>query len=765
MTGRVERDAVSAGDGTRPRRSGNLLRRYTLYLGSLLSMAVFISAGIGAYFAYRDSRALVDELQRERAGAAAARIEQFIRTVELQLKGAAVSGRSDATLDLEARHLELLRLLRIAPSISEAAALDAAGVEHVRVSRLARDVVGSGIDRSTEPAVVSVRSTRQTGYGGISFRHQSEPHLAMAVAGQRPGDGLVVASINLKFASDVVAAIPIGHSGTAYVVDGRGGLIVHADSGLALRMTNLAHWPQVRAALMQAKASTRSAPTVIAGVDGGPRIIAAYAPIEPLGWQVIVEQPLSEAFAPLLESVTRTAVLLLVGIVLAMAVSLALARRMAAPIRMLELGAQRIGEGHLEDRVEVRTGDELEALADQFNRMAARLRESYLGLENKVEARTRQLAEANRAKARFLAAASHDLRQPVHALGLFVAQLQACEDEGARTRLIGKVAACSAAVSDLIEALLDISKLDAGVVAPQPTAFALQPLFDRIEHAFSPAAQGKGLRLRVRTTALWARTDPMLLERILLNLCANAIRYTAQGGAILAARVRGERVRIEVWDTGVGIGADQQRHIFEEFYQVAGSSDEQGNGLGLGLAIVERLASLLGLPLRVRSVPGRGSVFAIDVPPADAVQDSETALSQWLAPARFEGLSVLLIDDDPAAREAIEGLLVQWGCIVRCAACAVDAWPLVAPAAPPQLIICDYHLGGSELGTAVVRRLRESAHHAIPAVILSADASSELRQATTAAGLHLLHKPLNVARLRALMLHIAARRQPDAQAR
>jgi signal transduction histidine kinase/CheY-like chemotaxis protein len=741
------------------RHRGSLFRRYTLYLALLVSLAVLVSGGLGAWFAYRDARTLVDELQREKARAAAARIEQFIRTAELQMKGAVVSGRAGGSADAEARQIELLRLLRIAPSISDAASLDAAGKEQVRVSRLERDRVGSGIDRSSEPAVSAARAGRSVGYGGIGFRHQSEPHLALAVSGNRPDDGLVTADVNLKFASEVVAGIKSGRSGTAYVVDERGGLIVHADSGLALRMSNLAHLPQVRAAMSKADVSALTQPTTVAGVDGGPRTIAAHATIEPLGWHVIVEQPLSVAFAPLLEAVIRTAALLVLGVVLAVVASLVLARRMTAPIRRLELGAQRIGDGHLNDRVEVHTGDELEALADQFNRMAATLDESYAGLERKVQARTLQLAEANHAKARFLAAASHDLRQPVHALGLFVAQLQASDDETARARLIGKVAACSAAVSDLIEALLDISKLDAGVVAAQPTAFALQPLFERIEQAYSPTAQHKGLRLRVRPTALWVRTDPMLVERILLNLCANAIRYTAQGGAILSARLRGKLVCIEVWDTGIGIAAEHQRHIFEEFYQVAGSSDEQGKGLGLGLAIVERLAGLLDLPLRVRSTQGRGSVFGIDVPLAHAAQESVSALSQLLVPARFEGLSVLLIDDDAAAREAVEGLLVQWGCVVACAVNAAGALRVVSDAPAPHLVICDYHLGNDELGTVVIEQIRTLSGRSIPAVILSADATNELQQATTAAGLHLLHKPLNAARLRALLMHVAGERQ------
>ena len=186
---------TSTGPG-RPR--GSLFRRYTLHLALLLSLSLLVSGCIGAWFAYRDARALVDELQREKARSAAARIGQFIQAVELQLRGAVVSGRAGGPLDLEARHIELLRLLRIAPAISDAASLDETGHERVRVSRLARDVVGSSIDRSTDPLLIAAREGR-TGYGGISFRRQSEPHLAIAVSGTRPDDGAIVADINLKF--------------------------------------------------------------------------------------------------------------------------------------------------------------------------------------------------------------------------------------------------------------------------------------------------------------------------------------------------------------------------------------------------------------------------------------------------------------------------------------------------------------------------------------------------------------------------------------
>jgi signal transduction histidine kinase/CheY-like chemotaxis protein len=737
-------------DGSR----GNLYRRYTRYLALLLGLALLSSGGIGAYFSYQDTRALVDELQREKARAAAARIGLFIQMVRLQVLGASISGHAGGRPDSEARHVELVRLLRIAPSINEAAWVDAGGRERARVSRLARDSVDSGIDRSGDPAVLAAREGKPW-FGEMRFRRQSEPSLDLAVAGNRRDDGVVIAELNLKFVSDVVAGIRAGEGGRAYIVDGEGRLIVHADASKALRMASLADQPQVAAALVPPASPSKTRSTVIARADDGTWSIAANAPVDPPGWHVIVEQPIREAFAPMLESLARTAVLLLASLVLAAAVSRIVARRITAPIRMLELGAKRIGEGHLEEQVDVRTGDELEALAGQFNRMAQKLRESHAGLEQKVDERTRQLEEANRAKSRFLAAASHDLRQPVHALGLFIAQLEAAQDEAARARLIGKVAASSAAVSELIEALLDISRLDAGTVAAQPTEFPLQPLFDRIEHTLALAARAKGLRLRMRSTRLRVRTDPLLLERILLNLCANAVRYTTLGGAAITARVRKSAVRIEVWDTGIGIGPEQQAHIFEEFYQAPGAADPEPKGLGLGLAIVARLATLLELPIGVRSVPDRGSVFSVEVPLAHAARGSAPALPSLLGAARFDGLPVLLIDDDSSARDATEGLLAQWGCQVRSASCGADALRLVPGVAPPRLIICDYHLADDESGTEVIRLLRSLAGHDIPAVILSADATRELRDAAAAAGLHLLHKPLNAARLRALLLHVA----------
>lgn len=740
--------------GTSPK--GSLFRRYAAYMAGLLSLSLLVSGGISIYFGYHDTRALVDELQREKARTAAAQIAQVVDVIELQMRSATLFGHTRATADGDPHYIELLKLLKIAPAVSDAAWLDITGHENVRVSRFDRDVMGGNIDRSAHPGFLTAQ-TGKTWYGDVEFRRQTEPHLTMAVPGNRREDGIVFATINLRFVSDAIAAIRIGRSGHAYVVDAGGRLISHPDARQVLRMTNLSELPQVHTALASRIASDNAQPTVIANDQDGRRTLTAYARIEKLGWYVLVEQSVSEAFAPLYGSLVRAALLLLAGIAVAIASSLVLARRMTAPIKTLGTGAQRIGEGHLDEHVVVRTGDELQALADQFNRMAGKLHESYSGLERKIEERTHQLENANRDKARFLAAASHDLRQPVHALGLFVAQLRDTRDSNDREHLIDKVAASITAVSDLIEALLDISKLDAGIVATQPGAFALQPLFDRVEQTFSPAARDKGLRLRIRPTQLCVHTDPVLLERILLNLCANAIRYTGQGGAIVTARPRKKHVRIEVWDTGIGIAPEQTRRIFEEFYQVGQAPDNGSRGLGLGLAIVDRLARLLGLQVSVRSVQGHGSVFAIDVQRADDVECAHTDPAGPVMTLRFDAMPVLLIDDDPIARDATEGLITQWGCEVFSAARGEDAMQhLCTTRWLPRLIICDYRLGTEELGTAVVRKIRAYVASDIPAVIISADAGAILREDAAATGAYLMHKPLNPARLRAFLLHVAS---------
>jgi signal transduction histidine kinase/CheY-like chemotaxis protein len=752
-------DDARAATGLRSR----LFRKYAVYLAGLLSFALLASGVAGLYFSYRDTRALVDELSREKARAAATRIEQFVRTVESQLRGVLPLpfGRGTEAPDEEQQYLELLKLLRLAPAVADAAWIDAAGRERVRVSRVTRDVVASNIDRSGDPGY-GAATAGKAWYGTVHFRRETEPYLTTAVAGSQREAGVIIADINLKFVWDVVSAIRSGKAGHAYVVDARGRLISHPDISMVLRMSDLSALQQVRAALAQPERNGAPPETIIARDESGLLTLTAHAPVEALGWSVLVEQPLAEAFAPLYGSAARSALVLVLGIALAVAASLVLARRMVAPIRILEAGAKRVGEGRLDEPVVVDTGDELQGLAEQFNRMAGQLQDSYVGLEQKIEERTRQLEQANNAKSRFLAAASHDLRQPVHALGLFIAQLEETRDPPGQQRLIEKIAASSAAVSELLEALLDISKLDAGAVEPQTAEFALQSVLDRLEHSFALAAQAKGLRLRVRPTRLRVATDPVLLERILLNLAANAVRYTRTGGVLIGVRRRGGRAAIEVWDTGMGIAREEQGRIFEEFYRLPGGGDDSAKGLGLGLAIVDRLARLLDLPVAVASEAGRGSKFAVSAPLALGAAAEAPAPSPAAEPLRLEGMPVLVIDDDDAAREAVRGLLAQWGCRVLAASSGREADTMFVNGEPlPAVIICDYRLGDTELGTEVIQRIRARLGADVPAVVVSGDVTATLREDAAAAGMHLLHKPLRAAKLRALLHHVFSSPRPE----
>jgi signal transduction histidine kinase/CheY-like chemotaxis protein len=566
-----------------------------------------------------------------------------------------------------------------------------------------------------------------------------------------------VVEVNLKFVWDLVSCIRIGATGYAYVVDRSGRLLSHPDIGLVLRQTDFSGLPQVRAGLADAPESGGGSPDPGIGRDpqGNP-VLAASAPIPELGWVVIVEQPLAEAYAALYAAVGRTAVLLLGALALAVLASLALARRVIRPIRALRDGAARIGAGDLDHRLEVRTGDELQTLAEEFNRMAARLADSYRGLELKVAERTLDLERANQARARLLRAASHDLRQPLHALGLFVAQFDARAHDPETRHIAAQAGAAVTALQELLDSILDISRLDAGAISPKVADFAVATLFARITGAFAPSATEKGLRLRVVPSRLYVRSDPVLLERILLNLVANALRYTLRGGILIGCRRHAERVRIEVWDTGIGIAPEHRHVIFQEFYQAA---DPQvgGQGLGLGLSIAARLAALLGSPIEVASRLGEGSVFAVEVPRGEPLAVPPSLVPAVGATDTLHGALVLVVDDDALVRDAMHSLLVQWGCTVMAAASGEEAVALLQSGDRlPDALLCDYRLPGAETGVDVIRHLHALAGTDIPAALVSADTAPESLHAVRASGYPLLPKPVAPAKLRALIEHLVA---------
>jgi signal transduction histidine kinase len=373
---------------------GRLFRQYVIVLAGLVSGPLLASGAIGVYLSYQQNKASLVTIQREKARGAAARIEGFVHEIERQIGWTTQPQLGSRAAQLDQRRVDYLRLLRQAPQITEISHLDGEGKEQLRVSRLAMDVAGSGTDFSREPKFREAKSGKIY-YGPVYFRKESEPYMTIAMGGSGQGAGVTVSEVNLKFIWDVVSQIRVGKAGHAFVLDGQGVLIAHPDISLVLQKTTFAGLAQVKAALAApAGPGGESEEVTLARNPKDQRVLTAYAKISPLAWSVFVEQPLEEAFAPLRAAIQQTAILVLVGIVLSIVASVLLARKMVTPIQALQAGAARIGAGELDQRIDVKTGDELETLAAQFNSMAAQLKESYAGLERKVEERTRELTES-----------------------------------------------------------------------------------------------------------------------------------------------------------------------------------------------------------------------------------------------------------------------------------------------------------------------------------------------------------------------------------
>ena len=370
--------------------SGPLFRKYVALFIAVVCIALVTNGVFEIVFSYREHKDSLIRIQRGQAAAAAKEIDQFIEGIKSQVGWTTQLPWSAGTI--EARRFDGLRLLRQVPAITELAQLDASGREQLRVSRLAMDVVASKADFSKDPKF-SEAVAKKVYYGPVYFRRESEPYMTLALAGTRRDAGVSVAEVNLKLIWEVVTGIKVGERGQAYVVDAQGRLIAHPDISLVLRNTDMTRLSQVRAAREAASGAQQELVQEAEDVRGR-KVLTAYAPVTQPGWIVFVELPSEEAYAPLFESIQRSAWLLLLGLALAVLSGVFLARRMVVPIQTLRAGAERIGRGDLSQRISIKTRDELEGLADQFNDMAGKLQESYADLERKVEDRTRELAQS-----------------------------------------------------------------------------------------------------------------------------------------------------------------------------------------------------------------------------------------------------------------------------------------------------------------------------------------------------------------------------------
>jgi signal transduction histidine kinase len=385
----------SAAGAPAPKVHKRLFVKYIALFVAVVSLALLVNGASDVYFSFQDYKTSLIRIQREQAEAAAGKISQFVTEIRNQLAWTtqAPAGASS----IEQRRFDALRLLRQVPAITEFSQLDAAGKERLRVSRLAMDVLNSGVDYSNDPRFDEAIA-HKVYYSPVYFRRESEPHMTVAIAGNRREAGVSVAEVNLKHIWDVVTLIKVGSRGHAYVVDAQGKLLAHPDLSLVLRNTDMSSFAQVKAA--RAGLSDTAEQVQEAQSIAGTRVLAAYAPVAPLGWLVFVELPVEEAYAPLYQNLHRSAWVLLAALALAVASGVFLAGRLIGPIRALQAGAARIGAGDLSQRIEIKTGDELESLADQFNDMAGKLATSYSELERKVVQRTHELQQRTNELAR-----------------------------------------------------------------------------------------------------------------------------------------------------------------------------------------------------------------------------------------------------------------------------------------------------------------------------------------------------------------------------
>ena len=739
-----------------------LWQTYALSVAGLVTLVLVASGFAQLWLVQRETRIAVEALQALEAAKASARIERFLGQTSALLR---------ATLSLQdSRHLgdadadiqfELYRLMRQSRAIQELSWIDQHGKERVRISRMAPDLIGGGEDRSQSPEFLRAHADAPW-FGPVSYV-ANQPRVVMARRGQLAESGVLVAQVDLAQLRDIIGEARFGREGYAYVVDGDGRLLAHPDFLQVLARPDWSAHPPVRTAIT-ADASGQGRLVEFDAPENRAMVGRAAALSVP-GWWLITEQPRGEAFAPVRRALATALLILVLAVLAGSAVGIVLARRVVRPIQHLAEGADRIGEGQLDYRIELTRGDELGQLADRFNQMAERLGDSYRLLETRVAERTQELAGANamlhakhkeaeqasQAKTRFLASASHDLRQPLHTISLLVGVLSRQPVAPEVGQLVAHIQVSVSSMEALFGSLLDISRLDAGMSRPVLGDHALAALLHRVAANHEPEAARKQLRLAVMPPRCAVRTDAALLERVLNNLVSNAIRYTVRGKVLVGCRRRPGGVELQVWDTGIGIAPAQLPHVFEEFFQIDNPERDRGKGLGLGLAIVKRTLDLLGHPHTLRSAPGRGTCFSILLPAAEALPVVSMAPAQPEALAsgrRIAGAFIAVIDDEADTLRAMQALCRSWGAHVLTAASARQCLGLLKEhLRHPDLILCDYRLRQGHDGLAAVRRIRARIGQAVPAIIITGDiGAAELRRVADA-NLPLLHKPVSADRL------------------
>lgn len=616
-------------------KRGRLVRHYFLISLVLISGGLITSGLVELYFRYQESLEQVATLQQEITSAAASKIEQFVQEIERTTRGATKSRQiTDKGLSPE-YEFELRRLLVIAPAITEAMAIDSNGISQAAVSRFTSFLPQGRTIDSALPARESARQGKSY-FSPVYFYRGSEPYMTIAVPIERYAGrviGTLQVQVNLKYVWDLVSKLKVGTGGYAYAVAQNGDLIAHPDISLVLQRRNMADLEQVSEAFKPEPGGERPHGTVVNNLQGK-LVFSSSAVIPNLGWAVFVEQPVEEVYRPLYASMLRTSGFLLLGLGMALVASLLVARRVVRPLEMLRKGVQRIGGGDMSARLDVKTGDEIELLAEEFNKMTENLRGAYDGLERKVAQRTRDLAVANerlkeldRLKSDFVSNVSHELRTPLTAIKGAV-DLVLREVPGPLTEkqvhYLTRVRSNTQHLAGLINELLDLSKIESGKTEVRSSRVSLGGLVHEVMETLRPVAAEKDIVLEATivepSILVWADRDKV--NQVLLNLIGNAIKFTAiEGRVTISASTNGnESAQVSVSDTGPGIPFHERENIFNKFYQIAQAGEAKPRGTGLGLAICKALVELHGGRIWVESEMNRGSKFCFTLPlPASTI--------------------------------------------------------------------------------------------------------------------------------------------------
>lgn len=629
----------------------SLAWRLALAFLGLVAAVLTVNGSISMWFAYQDATGNAVRIEQEKADAAADRVKQFITELEQQIGW---TTRADwSRVPMDQRRYDFIRLLRQAPAITEATYIDSSGRERLRMSRLEPDVVDGGADRSSDPRFNGARQDR-VWFGPVTFRHASEPYMAigMAHAGQNPG--VTIADVNLKLIWEVITAIRVGGTGYAYVTDMAGRLIAHPDLSLVLRGSDLSALPQVASAIRDTTSQVRSARGL-----SGQQVLSAHAVIPRLGWIVFVEQPTMEALAPVYSAALQTVTLLLLGVVLASVAGVVLARRLTGPIRALQAGAERLGEGDLSQRIEVAGTDEIATLAMRFNEMAARIQDAQETLEAKVADRTRELAhsldELRTAQDRLVqteklaslgqltAGIAHEIKNPLNFVNNFadlsIDLLSELDDALDRSNVsdaairndiveirnmiadnLAKISAHGRRADSIVRNMLAHSRdgasqrrrVDFNAVVDEALNLAWHGA--RAERKGFEIALNRQFEPGIREVDLF----PQEFSRVLLNLFSNALHAVQQkagpgyeGEIAVSTALEGREVLLRIRDNGVGIPAGIREHIFEPFF----TTKPPGQGTGLGLSLShDIIVQQHGGRLSVETMEGAWTEFTIGLP-------------------------------------------------------------------------------------------------------------------------------------------------------